>query len=149
MRSRVPGGSASGHSVLRPASGCGLRVGSFAEVLCTDGVARPTRLTPVRCRSPEIHLSANRPLVVEMRDPVVDVLVGQERSVPKLDWVRRIAGELEYGALRQPLFVERTVQATSVVIVWRGELWPKFTVAWQDVRHDVVSESLGNKLMLR
>jgi len=97
----------------------------------------------------EIHLSATRPLVVEMRDPVVDVLVGEERSVPKLDWVRRIAGELEYGVLRQPLFVERTVQATSVVIVWRGELWPKFTVAWQDVRHDVVSESLGNKLMLR
>jgi hypothetical protein len=97
----------------------------------------------------EIHLSANRPLVVEMRDPVVDVLVGEERSVPELDWVRRIAGELEHGALRQPLFVERTVQATSVVIVWRGELWPKFTVAWQGVHHDVVSESLGNKLMLR
>lgn len=97
----------------------------------------------------ELHLSITRPLVVEMRDPVVDILVGEERNAPELDWTRRITGELEHSTLRRPLFVERKGQAISVVIVWRGELWPKFTVAWQGGHYDVVSESLGNKLMLR
>jgi hypothetical protein len=97
----------------------------------------------------EVHLRTNKPLVVEMRDPVVDVLVGEDRSAPDLEWVRREKGELEVASSRRPLFVERTARATSVVIVWRGELWPKFTVSWHGVHNDAASESLGNKLMLR
>ena len=42
-------------------------------------------------------------------------------------------------------------EEASLIWEWRGELWPKFSVAWRtDLNgHALVSESLGNKMMIR
>jgi hypothetical protein len=97
----------------------------------------------------ELHLATTRPLVVEMSDPTVDILSDDDRAQTELDWALREGEEHEGGALRQPIVIERTKSETSVVIVWRGELWPKFTTSWHGPYSNVMMESLGNKLMLR
>lgn len=53
---------------------------------------------------------------------------------------------------RTPEPIQLAVQAeTSLVWVWQGELWPKFSVQWRTPTqgHGLTSESLGNKLMVR
>ncbi|MCU1580036.1 MAG: hypothetical protein JWP19_2240 [Rhodoglobus sp.] len=97
----------------------------------------------------ELQLATIRPLVVEMSEPTIEVLTGKDRKLPDLDWARREQDEHEQSALRNPVMIERTSHETSVVIIWRGELWPKFATAWHGQHNDSISESLGNKLVVR
>ena len=97
----------------------------------------------------EIIIVTVRPLVIEMSTPRLEILTGSQRAPSKLEWTRELRDEQEQTALRQPIIIPRTEADTSVVIVWRGELWPKFTTVWRAARGDLASESLGNKLMLR
>ena len=52
--------------------------------------------------------------------------------------------------LVQPIEVH-PVQETSLAFVWRGELWPKFSMQWRTdiVGYGITNESVGNKLMVR
>lgn len=40
-------------------------------------------------------------------------------------------------------------QETSIYMVWRGELWPKWNVEWRGSSPLMSSESIGNKMVLR
>ena len=96
-----------------------------------------------------IHLATTRDLLVEMSLPAVAVLVGSDRTEPALDWAVSEAKTKQRSVLREAITITRSTHETSVVIIWRGELWPKFTTVWQGRHADVAAESLGNKLMLR
>jgi hypothetical protein len=126
---------------------------SLARLIATNwAVESVPELTAIVTASDcafELHLATTRPLVVEMSDPTVEILSDTDQAQIDLTWTRRERLEQEDGALRQLIVIERTKSETSVVIVWRGELWPKFTAAWRGRHTNAVSESLGNKLMLR
>lgn len=97
----------------------------------------------------ELHLTTRRLLAVEMRPLRIEVLVGQNRDEPDLDWQTIDQNPWQHAHTTQPLIIANTEQETSVVIVWRGELWPKHNIAWRGASPLAESESLGNKLMLR
>ena len=47
------------------------------------------------------------------------------------------------------MIVESVREETSIVVVWRGELWPKFNVTWNGEYGNGALEMLGNKLLIR
>lgn len=96
----------------------------------------------------EIQVVTKRLLVVEMREPVITLFVGDESEVVAVDWAAREIDGWEHSHMAAPIHIAATTE-TSLAIVWRGELWPKFNVTWQPQQRAVISESLGNKLMLR
>lgn len=98
-----------------------------------------------------IAITTHRLLVVEMQPVRLTLSHGPtstelpyESIEPESDedwWVHQVPV--------QPLIVQ-LVDETSLRIVWRGEMWPKFGVRWQgEFGHSVASECLGNTLMLR
>lgn len=97
----------------------------------------------------EVHLATRCLLVVEMRTPSVEVLIGSRRSRPMLRWRRADAGTWRRAHTNDPIQIAKSIEETSIVFVWHGELWPKFSVGWNVHGPPVASESLGNKLMLR
>lgn len=97
----------------------------------------------------ELHLSAVRLLAVEMRVPAVTLLTGGTRHDLTPSWETRDDHARQHAHTSEPLSVVDDGTETSVVIVWRGELWPKHSVTWVGPHVDATSESLGNKLMLR
>lgn len=126
---------------------------AIARLVATNwAVESVPELTAIVASTPdglELHIATSRPLVVEMRNPALDVLTGTERTTPTLDWTTHWSPEREHSALREPIRFVRPNVETSAVIVWRGELWPKFTIIWDGAHQHVASETLGNKLMLR
>ena len=97
----------------------------------------------------EVHLATARLLVVEMRQVSVTLLAGDTREDLAPEWATTNDETWQHAHTAQPLRVPDNVQETSVVLVWRGELWPKYAVTWVGEHADATSESLGNKLMLR
>jgi hypothetical protein len=83
-----------------------------------------------------------------MSAPDIDLLVGDERHTPHINWRTNVEGELE-RLTAAPVIVPRTDVETSLVVVWRGELWPKWNVEWHSDGSSVSAETLGNKLLLR
>jgi hypothetical protein len=84
-----------------------------------------------------------------MGDPTLLLRRGDHSEVLAADWDRSVAGEREVTRMARTVLVETAAGGTSVTVVWRGELWPKFTVAWNGVHRDTMTETLGNKLMIR
>ena len=108
-------------------------------------------LTAVVTSTPDgfmIAVVASRPQVVEMSEPDIDLLTGDVRETPHLDWRSSTTGEIEQ-LQASPIAVPQGAVETSLMIIWRGELWPKFTVHWHGDISNVTTETLGNKLMLR
>jgi hypothetical protein len=97
----------------------------------------------------EIHFSMSRPLVVEMRQPIIEILLDTESRDAEISLHTQTLGDREHSAGKEPVIVSRAGGQTSLVIVWRGELWPKFTVIWRNAPAHISAEALGNKLMLR
>lgn len=97
----------------------------------------------------ELHLTTARLLAVDMRPVAVTVLDGTAREVTSPEWAVHDDHVWEFAHTVEPLHIRDSGEETSVVIVWRGELWPKFAATWLGQHGDVTSESLGNKLMLR
>jgi hypothetical protein len=96
----------------------------------------------------DIAVTTRRPLIVEMSEPEIELLVSERSEVPVITWRTRDHGDSHF-AVGAPMRIERAGSETSLMIVWRGEVWPKFTVHWHGGGADFSSESLGNKLMLR
>lgn len=96
-----------------------------------------------------VMLRTVRPLVVAMGDVEVDVLVGNRHIDPPLNWVREVRDDAEHARLQGTMLVSDSGLETSLAVVWRGELWPKFAVHWLDQATGVSAETLGNKLMIR
>jgi hypothetical protein len=126
---------------------------AIARLVATNwAVESVPELTAIVASTPdgfELHLATSQPLVVDMSIPTMEILTGTERLSPTLEWTTRETSEREQSALREPIRVVRTIVETSVVIVWRGEIWPKFTTMWHGTHQDVAAEALGNKLVLR
>jgi hypothetical protein len=97
----------------------------------------------------ELLVMTVRPLVVEMSVPTIEVLIGPDMLEAEVKWASRQGDGREQGALSVPVSIQRAELETSVVVVWRGELWPKFTTVWHGPHVSPSSETLGNKLMLR
>lgn len=136
---------------VRRYSDTGIRV--LARLIATNW---PTETVPqlsvtVHCLSSgwELQLIARRLLAVEMKTPVIEVQTGNKRSHPVLRWNDRDTGTWRDTHVNEPVSLTKSLEETSVVVIWRGELWPKFNVAWREAPTSVASESLGNKLMLR
>lgn len=97
----------------------------------------------------ELHLATARLLVVEMRPIAMTLLAGVTREDLAAKWAVKNDDVSQSAYTTEPLRVLAGGQETSVVIVWRGELWPKYAVTWVGPHTDAASETLGNKLMLR
>lgn len=97
----------------------------------------------------EIHLTAERLHAVEMHEPSVTVLAGGTSHNLAPAWMTRDDHVWQRTHTVEPLRASDDGVETSVVIVWRGELWPKHAVTWIGSHTGATSESLGNKLMLR
>lgn len=96
-----------------------------------------------------IFIAAHRPLVVEMSDPVVEVVAGSERMSAAIAWTRTAVSGRASMHPREPVHVPRSTQETSLIVQWRGEMWPKFSVRLHpDVSPNSI-ESLGNRVMVR
>jgi hypothetical protein len=97
----------------------------------------------------QIFVATQRPFVVEMSDPEIEVWVGDDRTTVEVDWEHADDGAADNARTQRPFGVPGKSVETSVAIIWRGELWPRFVVRWIGTSDTVTSETLGNKLMLR
>lgn len=97
----------------------------------------------------DIQLNTRRLLVVEMQQPRITLLHGSETEESVPNWIHREDQTWEQRHLQRPISMAEIGEETSVVIIWRGELWPKFNVTWHGASPLAASETLGNKLMLR
>lgn len=96
-------------------------------------------------------VEARRQQVIEMQPVRTTSYVGtDEPAVVDVPTTHEQDGIWTIARSTQPIEVEAT-EETSLVWVWRGELWPKFSVQWRtDLHgHGLTSESVGNKLMVR
>lgn len=98
----------------------------------------------------DIVLSTTSLWFVDMQPLAVTMHRGEESTVPiELSWVSN-TDETRHVEHSKPVTVDVTAER-AIVIVWRGELWPKFGVTWAEGRRHAQSavETLGNKLVIR
>ncbi|MDX2974387.1 hypothetical protein [Kribbella solani] len=98
----------------------------------------------------DVALSTKWLWFVDMQPAIVTIRRGDEPPEPiELRWVGK-TDETHRIEHTKPVVIAVTAE-TSIVIVWRGELWPKFGVTWAEGRRDAQSavETLGNKLAIR
>ena len=86
---------------------------------------------------------------VEMKTVQCLVLQGENLTDTELEWDTAVEGVWSRARLAQPVLVQLTSEITSIAIVWRGELWPKFSATVLGPLPRICYESLGNKLMVR
>jgi hypothetical protein len=91
--------------------------------------------------------TSSRPLLVEMGMPEVELLVGERREAIVDTWHAEVRDEVEI-ATWGPIRAKRTELETSLTVVWRGEIWPKFMVRWVADPSGADCEMLGNKLRI-
>ncbi|GAB2513171.1 hypothetical protein [Paramicrobacterium agarici] len=96
-----------------------------------------------------LALSAHHPATVAMREPTVELLSAQTRTTLPMSW--SVTESVEQMQLRAGMPVRVTYDAleTSLTVVWRGEVWPKFTVRLHGGASPLSVETLGNRLMMR
>jgi hypothetical protein len=87
--------------------------------------------------------------VVAMRAPALTLMSGSTRKELEPHWAADQQDVWDTAATTEPLIITDSKEETSLILVWRGELWPKFNTQWLTPSPSMVSESLGNKLMLR
>lgn len=115
----------------------------------TETVPRLTAAVVRAEQSWELHLATARLLAVEMRPVTVTLLAGSIRKEIAPKWATWDDDAWQQSHTVEPMRIADKGKETSVVIVWRGELWPKHAVSWIGEHADATSESLGSKLMLR
>lgn len=126
---------------------------TLATLICTnwtvEAVPELTAIVTSSQREYAVVVTTSRPFVVEMSDPEIALLIGRGRQAPEIEWTKFEQNGAERELTHAEIVVPRATAEMSVAIVWRGELWPKFTVHWRGEVSAVASEGLGNKLMLR
>ncbi|NEM90905.1 hypothetical protein [Galbitalea soli] len=125
----------------------------IAKLIATNWTVEAVpELTALVSTTPEvcqIIITTQKPSVIYMSEPEIELWVGSGRRSADTTWEYVDRGGTEIARPHLPLEVPNGGVETSATIVWRGELWPKYTVRWVDVAKGVASETLGNKLMLR
>ncbi|KOX19050.1 hypothetical protein [Nocardiopsis sp. NRRL B-16309] len=131
-------------------------VRQLAKLITTNWITEAVPCLDVACFqvAPERFLfvtQARSQYFVEMRP--IRVVLYQGKNGPKeldLQAVERQEGIWNHVDM-DPIRLQVTDEETSLVWVWRGELWPKFAVQWcMDVQGvKTVSEGCGNKMRLR
>lgn len=119
---------------------------AVTSVPCLDVV-----LVQSGAASVDVMVSTKCLWFVEMAPPVAMTRRGEaEPATIGLTLVEREDDGYRVGRTKRPVTVD-VIGETSLTIVWRGELWPKFSVTWAVGALEVQStvETLGNKLMLR
>ena len=134
----------------RRLSDAGLKI--IAKLIATNWVVEAvpvlTFLVSANISTFEIVLTTEKPSVIEMSEPDIEIWVGDKKESPSLEWVQSHQNGVDVATIRRAISVPRSGAETSVVIVWRGELWPKFTLNAAELSNLTV-ESLGNKIMVR
>ena len=97
----------------------------------------------------EVHIFGHHLQIIEMKDPAVSILLGPETVIQHVEWQTNESENLKYFSSIRPLLIPLTSEETSIVVVWRGELWPKFNVLWIGQFENLASETLGNKALIR
>ena len=97
----------------------------------------------------EIQIFGRHLHVIEMSDPLVTVLIGATKKLQNNNWNVRESDNLSYFSAHDPLIINSSEEETSIVVVWRGELWPKFNAILNGVFDQVMVEALGNKFLVR
>ena len=86
---------------------------------------------------------------VEMKAARCLILQGESQADPELQWDTDVDEVWSRSRLANPVLVRLASEPTSIVVVWKGELWPKFSATILGPLPRVCYESLGNKLMVR
>jgi hypothetical protein len=120
--------------------------GHWVTVSSPDLIVLVSRTGP---ETAECAIQAREPEHVEMRHVNVTVL-SDEHEGESIDF-DEVFTELPGWLITDHLprvVLDLTAHACTVVIVWQGELWPKFTVRWigDFSTHAIGCETLGNKL---
>lgn len=97
----------------------------------------------------EVQIYGHHLQIVEMKPPLVTVVIGDTEKQQSLSWNFRDSDNRKYFSALDPVLIESVEVETSMVVVWRGELWPKFNVTWKGVFCNGTVELLGNKLLIR
>lgn len=84
-----------------------------------------------------------------MKRPVVTLFIGDTEKQQSLSWNIRESDDWKYFSALDTVIVESVREEASLVVVWRGELWPKFNVTCNAEFGNGVVEMLGNKLLVR
>jgi hypothetical protein len=114
----------------------------------TETVPRLTAVVGYRQQAWDLVFLTERLQSVSMSPPQVEVWSGPVRDQPNLCWHNYSSGLWDRAHSETWTLID-TEQETSVSMVWRGELWPKWNVEWNCPGPVASSESVGNKLMLR
>lgn len=86
---------------------------------------------------------------VEMKPVRCQILRGESQVDPELQWDTDSDEVWSRSRLVHPIVISLTPEPTSIAMVWKGELWPKFSATILGPLPRVCYESLGNKLMVR
>ena len=97
----------------------------------------------------ELHMWTKCLNAVEMKTVQCLVLQGEGLTNTELEWDTDVDEVWSRTRLAQPVLVRLTSEPTSIAIVWKGELWPKFSATILGPIPRICYESLGNKLMVR
>ncbi len=97
----------------------------------------------------ELHMWTKCLNAVEMKTVQCLVLQGEGLTDTELEWDTEVDEVWSRTRLAQPVLVQLTSETTSIAIVWKGELWPKFSATVLGSIPRICYESLGNKLMVR
>ena len=97
----------------------------------------------------ELHMWTMCLNAVEMKTVQCLVLQGENLTDTELEWDTAVEGVWSRARLAQPVLIQLTSETTSIAVVWKGELWPKFSATVFGPIPRICYESLGNKLMVR
>lgn len=96
-----------------------------------------------------LAVSAQWPSIVEMQEPIVELLCAQQRTSVATVWIRSAIGERELTRTETAIRVPRDDRETSITARWPGEMWPKFTVRLHGGASPRATETIGNRVMMR
>lgn len=97
-----------------------------------------------------IAATTTRPTVIAMSEPAIEVLAPSGALMARPEHWHVVARDREITTrLKRQAEVDVGPGDHAVVVVWRGEVWPKFAAHLVDAPTRTAVESLGNKLMVR
>lgn len=97
----------------------------------------------------QVAVAATWPPSIQMRQPDATLHVGERQHRMDLDLQAAQDGERCRLVPTGMIQIARTDERTSLSVVWRGEVWPKFTCTLAGAHEGIIVEMLGNRLMMR
>ncbi len=100
----------------------------------------------------EVRLSLRQQIYVEMREPQIEIRLGEKLSVVPIAFEESLSGIWRTRIGRVPVVIDTSSENASMRITWIGESWPHFSmrlVGGIGNNYILESETLGTKLVVR